>query len=109
MCVPGTGNTNRQQQYTEHAVRRAKAIYALLWNEESGSWFDYDVGTQSQRQNFYPSNLFPLYIKALAPGQDERTVVGRIVSYLEVSIYNIWACNYNYVNYAFSSLILSQF
>ena len=40
------------------------AIQNVLWNEEEGAWFDYDMISSSQRNdrnNFYPSNLAPLW------------------------------------------------
>ena len=37
------------------------AIYKVLWNNDEGAWFDYDVVNKKQRLNFYPSNLAPLW------------------------------------------------
>ena len=41
-----------------------KGIESVLWNEEIGAWFDYDMkqGKQrNERNNFYPSNIAPLW------------------------------------------------
>lgn len=33
----------------------------MLWNEEQGAWFDYDLINKKQRLYFTPTNLSPLY------------------------------------------------
>jgi alpha,alpha-trehalase len=37
------------------------AIYKVLWNNDQGAWFDYDLRLKKQRLNFYPSNVSPLW------------------------------------------------
>ena len=37
------------------------AIDKALWNETSGTWFDYDIVNKKHRTQFYPSNLAPLW------------------------------------------------
>jgi neutral trehalase len=62
-------------------------MYTLLWTEEAGCWYDYDVATGSHRAHFFPSNVFPLYVGAVAASQDKMNVVKRVVAYLQVSIF----------------------
>ena len=38
-----------------------ESIENVLWNEEQGAWFDYDIQRGKQRINFYPSNVAPLW------------------------------------------------
>lgn len=38
-----------------------KAVQAVLWNEEKGAWFDYDLFNKKPRPYFTPTNLSPLY------------------------------------------------
>ncbi len=37
------------------------AIDTLLWNDELGSWFDYDLINEKQRLSFYASTVGPLW------------------------------------------------
>jgi neutral trehalase len=59
-------------------------MHKLLWSEQDGCWYDYDMGTGSQRTNFHPTNVFPLFVGALATDQDKIDVVSKIVAYLQV-------------------------
>ena len=41
-----------------------EGIDNILWNDEKGAWFDYDLKRGKQRNeenNFYPSNIAPLW------------------------------------------------
>ncbi|KAF5270983.1 hypothetical protein FQA39_LY18856 [Lamprigera yunnana] len=42
-----------------HLLR--KAIREVLWNDQDGVWYDYDIGLSRPRKKFYPSNLTPLW------------------------------------------------
>ncbi|XP_016060188.1 PREDICTED: trehalase-like [Miniopterus natalensis] len=54
---------------------------ALLWDEKKGAWFDYDLENQKKNQEFYPSNLAPLWAGCFSdPG-----VVDKALKYLEDS------------------------
>ncbi|CAJ0574228.1 unnamed protein product, partial [Mesorhabditis spiculigera] len=49
-------SSNRYQlKYKEMAEN-----LALLWNEEAGVWQDYDMAQKAHRNDFYPSNVYPL-------------------------------------------------
>ena len=37
------------------------SIESIMWNDELGAWFDYDIVNAKQRMQFYPSNLAPLW------------------------------------------------
>lgn len=36
-------------------------IEKVLWNEEDGIWYDYDMQNEKHRRYFYPSNVSPLW------------------------------------------------
>lgn len=56
------------------------AMKAILWNEENGAWFDYDLENRRKNLEFYPSNLSPLWSGCFSdPG-----VVDKALKYLEV-------------------------
>ena len=37
----------------------------VLWNEEDGTWYDYDTLNGEQRRYFFPSNLAPLWTNTM--------------------------------------------
>ena len=57
-----TGNERKSTEYEDLSAKRMKAIEDLLWNSNTEIWFDYNHETKKQREHFYPSNLFPLYV-----------------------------------------------
>lgn len=54
----------KSQYYAKIAAELQIAIDNVLWNEEAGMWFDYDMKNNQPRNTFYPSNLTPLYTKS---------------------------------------------
>lgn len=55
-------------------------MQAVLWDEQKGAWFDYDLENMKKNLEFYPSNLAPLWAGCFSdPG-----VVDKAVKYLEV-------------------------
>ncbi|GAB5577138.1 LOW QUALITY PROTEIN: trehalase [Prionailurus iriomotensis] len=56
------------------------AMKAILWDEENGAWFDYDLENRRKNLELYPSNLSPLWSGCFSdPG-----VVDKALNYLEV-------------------------
>ena len=55
------GDSSTAAQYNLAAERRVEAVEALLWNEEKGAWFDYNLRTNSTHTGFYASNLAPIW------------------------------------------------
>ncbi|XP_073922726.1 trehalase-like [Castor canadensis] len=54
---------------------------AILWDEQKGAWFDYDIENGKKNLEFYPSNLTPLWAGCFSdPG-----VVDKALQYLEDS------------------------
>ena len=56
------------------------AMKAILWNEENGAWFDYDLENRRKNLEFYPSNLSPLWSGCFSDPVD----VHMALKYLEV-------------------------
>jgi len=68
--------------YTKIANDYQAAIDNVLWNEEEGIWFDYDIKNGKQRNSFYISNLVPLY--TMSYDQDNKLNYAlKAVSYLK--------------------------
>ena len=58
------GNTDKSNSFDEWGNLLQDAIQNVLWNDEIGAWFDYDMKQGKQRKernNFYPSNIAPLW------------------------------------------------
>uniref|UniRef100_A0A8D8LCN1 Trehalase n=1 Tax=Cacopsylla melanoneura TaxID=428564 RepID=A0A8D8LCN1_9HEMI len=51
----------KSMYYKNIAKRFLIGIEAVLWCEEVGMWFDYDMRNEKPRKLFYPSNFAPLW------------------------------------------------
>lgn len=71
-------NLMKMKYYAGIAKKYREAIDAILWNEEDGIWYDYNIRHQKPRAIFYPTNLTPLYTMsynwALSPVYGHRAV-----------------------------------
>nr|XP_019571826.1 PREDICTED: trehalase isoform X1 [Rhinolophus sinicus] len=75
------GNDSQATKYRNLWEQRLAALKAILWDEEKGAWFDYDLENGKKNQEFYPSNLAPLWAGCFSdPG-----VVDKALKYLEDS------------------------
>ncbi|KAM9801217.1 trehalase [Neosynchiropus ocellatus] len=55
------GDAESAARFEAAAGRRMAAMEAMLWDEERGAWFDYNVETAANNFGFYPSNLLPVW------------------------------------------------
>ncbi len=69
---------------TAYRSRRA-AIQDVFWIPEVGTWLDFDIKTGRHRNEFYPSNLLPLWVDSY---DDEPSVieVQKVLTYLKVTV-----------------------
>ncbi|XP_006642243.2 trehalase [Lepisosteus oculatus] len=69
------GNSTAARKYDIALERRVKAVRALLWNEERGAWFDYNLLTNASHLAFFPSNMAPLWAQCYSePSAGERAL-----------------------------------
>ncbi|KAJ4442416.1 hypothetical protein ANN_04002 [Periplaneta americana] len=61
------GNLEKSQHYYNVSEQWKAAVTAVHWNEEQGTWLDYDALNDRPREYFYPSNLAPLWTKCYDP------------------------------------------
>ncbi|BES96787.1 alpha,alpha-trehalase [Nesidiocoris tenuis] len=61
------GNMEKAQEYGLIAGQWMEAVEKVLWHEEVGTWLDYDMINQIKRDQFYPSNLAPLWTGCYDP------------------------------------------
>eukprot|EP00094_Tigriopus_californicus_P007335 TCALIF_07059-PB protein Name:"Similar to Trehalase (Apis mellifera)" AED:0.31 eAED:0.31 QI:0/0.7/0.81/0.81/0.8/0.81/11/303/598 len=55
------GNDLKANEYQGYFQSFEEALENVMWNEEKGSWFDFDLLNKRQRPYFYPSNAGPLW------------------------------------------------
>lgn len=80
------GDQSRAQLYGRVFLDWKEAIHKVLWNDEKGAWFDYDLINQVQRPYFYASNLAPLWANVWdADSTNIEAIVDRILAYLDHS------------------------
>ncbi|XP_055129362.1 trehalase isoform X1 [Symphalangus syndactylus] len=73
------GNNSQATKYRMLREQRLAALNAVLWDKETGAWFDYDLENKKKNREFYPSNLTPLWAGCLSdPG-----VADKALKYLE--------------------------
>jgi len=75
VCDPGT--------YLDHKNKWQEAIHAILWDEEAGTWFDYDFVRREKRKYFFPTNVAPLWVNA--HHGTAQAIAKRTVNYLHTS------------------------
>ncbi|XP_055003750.1 trehalase [Boleophthalmus pectinirostris] len=75
------GSNESAALYEQAAQNRLRAMDAVLWDEQLGAWFDYNLQTGSKRLEFYPSNLSPLWAQCYP----EEKKAHRAVQYLKGS------------------------
>ncbi|XP_062130309.1 trehalase isoform X2 [Drosophila sulfurigaster albostrigata] len=76
------GNTDRAENYRMIAGNLIKAITAVLWNEERGVWFDYDLKNKVPRDYFVATNLSPLWARAY-PINNADKITESLMRYIE--------------------------
>ncbi|XP_047371967.1 trehalase isoform X2 [Sciurus carolinensis] len=74
------GNDTQAERYRSLRAQRMAALNALLWDEQKGAWFDYDV-ENGKNLEFYPSNLTPLWAGCFS----DPSFVDKALRYLEDS------------------------
>nr|QFR37581.1 trehalase 1A [Phigalia pilosaria] len=59
------GQVRRATHWRFLAKQWRDTIEQVLWNENDGIWYDYDMLNEIERNYFYPSNLAPLWMLAV--------------------------------------------
>ncbi|KAJ8983512.1 hypothetical protein NQ317_012003 [Molorchus minor] len=76
------GNPQKAAKYNEIAVTWMKAVTAVLWHEETGTWLDYDLFNHVKRDYFYPTNIAPLWTGCYNE-TDKDKIVQSVLKYLQ--------------------------
>ncbi len=72
------GKSYQYDDFFEYAETRYAAMQKYLWNEQDGTFYDYNHRTQQQNHFVSATNLFPLWAKACNPIQAKRTVASQL-------------------------------
>lgn len=75
------GDSKNSIFWSEKAIHWQKLIDQVLWNEEDGVWYDYDIKLQKHRKYFFPSNVAPLWMECFDKHNGPR-LGKRVVNYL---------------------------
>lgn len=75
------GNSQQAQKYQDLRTQRMEAMQALMWDQQKGAWFDYDLDKKQKNPEFYPTNLAPLWAGCFR----DSKVVDQALKYLEDS------------------------
>ncbi|XP_070283061.1 trehalase isoform X2 [Myotis yumanensis] len=75
------GNEAEATKYRNLWARRLAALEAVLWDQEQGAWFDYDLEHGKKNHEFYPTNLAPLWAGCFS----DPTMADQALKYLEDS------------------------
>jgi alpha,alpha-trehalase len=71
----GAGDAVTADDFRERAQARKQAMRALMWDEATGAYLDYDWTTE-QRRALNAAALAPLYVGMAEPGEARRTAAG---------------------------------
>ncbi|XP_022917822.2 trehalase-like [Onthophagus taurus] len=72
------GQLQNKTAWTQRAEELKKAINSVLWDEEDGIWYDYNLITKKRVRMFACSNLVPLWTKVY--DDDNQEFIGKRVS-----------------------------
>jgi alpha,alpha-trehalase len=76
------GNNDKAAIFEEHADNFLRAVNELLWNEEAGAWFDYDMINNRQRPYFVVSNLLPLWTQCYNQNKSAH-ITEKVLKYIQ--------------------------
>jgi alpha,alpha-trehalase len=67
-----SNNAEKALSYENLAQKRKKAIFQYCWNEEKGFFFDYNIKTGKQSDQYTLAGLYPLYLNLATTEQAEK-------------------------------------
>lgn len=76
------GNQPKKQEFEEKALEIFTAVNEVLWDEESGIWFDYDLINEKLRPYFAPTNFAPLWTNCFNLSK-RANITEKVLAYIE--------------------------
>ncbi|CAG0914191.1 unnamed protein product [Notodromas monacha] len=71
------------EHYRNISMEIADAMKKVMYDEESGSFYDYDHELNVRRKNFYPSNAWPFWLDCLGRDSNKTEMGLRYLEYLK--------------------------
>ena len=81
------GNTAKADLYKKFSEARLVAVEAVLWDNKTGLWLDYDRQLNEKRHYFYASSVVPLWAGVHWGNQARESLVLRALKRLKVLDY----------------------
>ncbi|CAH2038003.1 unnamed protein product, partial [Iphiclides podalirius] len=78
------GDVRKGAQWAYLAKQWRRTIDEVLWDEDDGIWYDYNLISKGHRKYFYPSNLAPLWMEAVDAHRAKQHAP-RVMKYLRDS------------------------
>lgn len=72
----------QQEMYKRKAENLLAGITAILWREDKGMWFDYDIKNKMSREYFYLTNLSPLWTISY-PRLRQQQISEKVLDYIK--------------------------
>ncbi|KAL4103583.1 hypothetical protein QTP88_018944 [Uroleucon formosanum] len=74
--------TIKAEEYENISLQWRDAVTAVLWDEEVGSWLDFDMINNIKRNYFYPTNISPLWTGCYEKNKTDY-FVSHVLNYLQ--------------------------
>lgn len=81
------GNTAKADQYKGFSEARLAAIEAVLWDNKTGLWLDYDRQLKKKRHYFYAASIVPLWAGVHRGNPAKESLVIRALKRLKLLDY----------------------
>lgn len=75
-------NPSKAAEFEAKAQEIYEAVQAVLWNEEAGTWLDYDLLNEKSRDYFVPTNLSPLWVGCFNTS-NKAHIAAKTLAYVE--------------------------
>lgn len=72
------GRTYTAAYWRTQAEKRRQLMKEFLWNEQDGTWYDYNIDTEAQQPFVSASNLLPLWAGAATTEEARRAVASQL-------------------------------
>nr|XP_018912088.1 PREDICTED: trehalase-like [Bemisia tabaci] len=76
-------DTKMEEKYAQIADELLQSIHEVLWRSDLGCWFDWDLKNEKHREDFYLSNITPLWTQSYS--LSKKVVSEKIIQYLKRS------------------------
>ncbi|XP_076032352.1 trehalase-like [Oratosquilla oratoria] len=78
------GKQSKSMEYSNLADTKNETM-ALFWDDEDGTWYDFDLNTQQRRRYFYLSNIHPIWSECYGHEKDRvrAHTIDKVIQYLK--------------------------